>query len=149
MSDSQAAPVGQPRVLLVNVTVFNDNVEHFRVITEVLGYAVDAVGHSNNGYARTKGPFDVIVQLGLGETVARRKEDSLEEGLNCLGRLRAQFPTTPILVISRQEESQVLARVLARGADDYLYRAGQDEPTQFVYRLNQLIGTTHKPKPPR
>jgi DNA-binding NarL/FixJ family response regulator len=145
MSNSQAAPIERPKVLLANFTVFQDNVAHFSIITDTLGYFAEVIGRSSLEYGRDKGPYEVIVQLGLGDTESGEKK----EGLEFIQKLRKQFPQTPILVISRQEESAVRDEVLKCGADDYLYRTATDEPTQFIYRLNKLIGTTHIAKPPQ
>lgn len=143
MAKTSAAKDGRPRVLLANFTTKGDNIEHFNILDLVLGYRVEVRGQ--NGVAAATGPYELIVQMGLGDD----KNNEREEGLKFLRKLREKFPTVPILVVSEHPETYGRALVLAQGADDFLYRKGQDEPAQFVYHVNALIGSIHQTKTPR
>lgn len=130
---------GPPRVLFANVTVHLDNLKHLIVLTD-LDYDVKVIGQF--GLETAPGPYDLIVQMGLGEDGPGKRL-----GLGFLDSLRRKFPEAPILVVSSHPESYGRDEALAHGADDYLYRPGAlNQPAQFIYRVNTLIGSTHQPR---
>jgi DNA-binding NtrC family response regulator len=126
MSDSQAAPSEQPRVLLALYNGYRYALYYFDILLKMGCNPV--VTAYDKGEINTKigMPFDLIIHMGLGD-----KEDR-KAGLEKVSYAAQIFPGVPVLVMSGHDPSYALGEVLRKGAADYLQRPVRDKlaPTQ-------------------
>lgn len=120
----------QPHVLLAPYTGSKYVVEHFEILTLQLGCEVDLTLASSDKH---RGPYDLIIQMGLGPGGEK------EKGLAYLRKLRERFPETPILVISGHDPSYALKEAKRYGADDYLKRDQPNEAEEFIARVRAIL----------
>jgi DNA-binding response OmpR family regulator len=120
----------RPQVLLAPFTGSKYVVEHFEILTFQLDCEVDLTLASSE---KNNGPYDLIVQMGLGP-----KED-MGKGLEYLCKLRGRFPRTPILVISGNDASYAFEQVRQSGADDYLRRDQPNEADEFIAKVRAIL----------
>jgi len=102
------------------------------------GFAVDAVGDGENGFAYAKhGGYDVIV---LDLLLPRM------DGLTLLRRLRAHGSDAHVLILSARDRVEERVEGLQVGADDYLTKPFAFE--ELVSRIRALVRRKYGTKDP-
>lgn len=130
----------RPYVLLAAFTGLTDIVEHFEVLMDTLEVGVDL--RTRRGTPDAKGPYDLIVQMGLGKTETGEKE----VGLAFFCELKRRFPDTPIVVISRHDDAYEREEMRSLGAAGYLRRDNRNEPQEFIALMRELLKQKTAPR---
>jgi len=121
------------RILLAQYTGGADVIEHFDILANDLGYEVVVGLPTKVAEGQIKGPFDLIVQMGLG------REEKRLEGLRHVARIRELYPKPPFLVVSGHDPSYAREQVIERGANEFLQRHTDTECSVFVQHVQKLL----------
>lgn len=120
-----------PRILIVD-----DELQIRKLLNISLSARLFKVLEANNGreaisFTGTLKPDAVVLDLGLPDI----------SGIEVLKEIRT-FSDVPIIILSVQDDSEIIVQALDIGADDYVTKPF--EPKELAARINVCLRRTHK-----
>lgn len=120
-----------PRALIIDDDAFLAGI--YAAKMEQAGYTVQVAGSARDAVHKAEGatPDVVLLDVMLGNA----------NGLDVLSYLRATAgcEATPIVMVSNQDDAQVVAEARRRGASDYLVK-GYHTPSEIVAKVKHIGG---------